>query len=99
MLKCVEIIAYSIKRGKLDEFHTIKNQLIEEARSLDGLISSVTLKSADDEDVFLDKMEWKSKDHAEIGRKDFMNLPTSKKFMSLLQGPPMFTSRFEEMLK
>jgi hypothetical protein len=98
MSKCVEIIAYSVKPEKIEEFIAIKNVLIKEASSLEGLVSSKTLKSLVNEHIFLDKMEWESVSHAEAGADNFKKLPTTPKFMALLDGPPAYANRFEEML-
>jgi len=98
MPKCIEIIVYSVKQEKIEEFKSIKDELIKEAHSLEGLISSNTLRSAEDKYLFVDKMEWGSVQHAKAGLEGFKKLPTTEKFMALLDGPPVYANKFEEML-
>ncbi len=97
MPKCIEIIVYSVKPEKVDEFKSIKDTLIKEAYLLNGLISSTTSKSIESDHIFLDKMKWESPSYAQSGFENFKKLPTTGKFMALLDGPPVYSGRFEEM--
>lgn len=97
MSKCIEIIVYSVKPEKVDEFRSVKNTLIQEAKTLEGLVSSTTSVSVEDECVYLDEMEWRSVSDAKNGLEQFKQLPTTGKFMDLLSGPPVFSGKFETM--
>lgn len=96
MSKCTEVYIYKINVDKVNEFYKIKDTLIQEANSLDGLISSTTKKSFSEENVFIDIMKWESLEHAKKGLNVFRALPTTEKFMSLMEGPPVFGGQFQE---
>ena len=85
-----QIIGYKIQEDKEDEFSLIKEQMIKESYTLEGLHSSTTSKSLDENNVFIDTMIWESKDAAIHSCKNFENLPTSNKFLALMTGPPLF---------
>jgi len=85
-----EIIVYKIQDGKEEEFTAIKNQIIEESYSLNGLYSSTTAKSLDQENVYVDAMIWDSKEAAIAAFPEFEKLPTASQFMGLMVSPPLF---------
>ena len=97
MNKCTEIVIYSIKPEKINEFINIKEQLLSEAKTLTGLLTTSTTKSINSKNVYLDQMQWKSADHANNGFDDFLKLPSTAQFMELMTGPPIFSDRFEEL--
>ena len=59
-----QIIGYKIQESKVSEFASIKEQMISESYTLDGLNSAVTSKSLDEDNVYIDTMVWESKEIA-----------------------------------
>jgi hypothetical protein len=94
MPECTEVYVYEIQPDKVEEFLTVKDQLITEARTLPGLIASVTLRSDEQDNLFIDRMKWVSADAATKGFELFQGLPTSAKFMSMMAGPPKVGGHF-----
>jgi heme-degrading monooxygenase HmoA len=94
MALCTEIYVYEIATDRVEEFLTIKDTLISEARSLPGLIESATFRSDEQENLFIDRMTWDTADAAREGLKLFASLPTSGQFMSMMAGPPKVGGHF-----
>ncbi len=94
MALCTEVYVYEIAADRVDEFLTIKDTLIGEARSLPGLIESATFRSDEQENLFIDRMTWETADAARAGLKLFESLPTSGRFMSMMAGPPKIGGHF-----
>jgi hypothetical protein len=94
MAFCTEVYVYEIASDRVEEFLTIKDKLISEARSLPGLIQSATFRSDEKENLFIDRMTWKTTDAAREGLKLFGSLPTSGQFMSMMAGPPVVGGHF-----
>jgi quinol monooxygenase YgiN len=94
MSECTEVYVYEIQPDRVEEFLTVKDQLISEARTLPGLIASATLRSNGQDNLFIDRMKWASADHATKGLELFQALPTSATFMSMMAGPPKVGGRF-----
>lgn len=92
-----EIIAYRIQPARLDRFEAIKNTLIDEAKTIPGLISSTTAASVEDETLFVDTMVWRSAEAAKQGRVTFEQLPTTPEFLGMMAGPPEFGGRFRQV--
>ena len=91
---CYEIFVYEIKPEHLEEFISIKDRLINEARSIPGLIESATFQSNEQENLFIDRMKWESADASREGMKTFESLPASGRFLSLMAGPPKVGGHF-----
>ncbi len=94
MSECTEIFVYEIAPEKVEEFLTVKDQLITEAESLPGLVESATFRADEQSNLFFDRMTWESATAAEAGDKLFQALPTSGQFMSMMAGPPKLGGRF-----
>ena len=94
MSECTEVYVYEIEPDRIEEFLTVKDQLISEARSLPGLIESATFRSDDQDNLFIDRMRWDSADAAVRSGELFQDLPTSARFMSMMAGPPKVAGRF-----
>ncbi len=90
----IEIIVYNIKEDQLDTFRTLKSQLIKEALTIPGIISSKTYSSENSKSQFVDVMEWESKEAMENGFEVFKKLPSSRDFMEIISGPPVFAGKF-----
>ena len=93
--KVKQIIGYKIQEGQEVEFLKIKDQMIKESKSLEGLYSSTTSKSLDENNVYIDTMVWQSKQNALDACENFRELPTANKFMELMTGPPLFQYMME----
>jgi hypothetical protein len=94
MSECTEVFVYEIVPEMVDEFQSIKDQLIAEAETLPGLIASATFRSDDQDNLFIDRMRWESAEAARVGFELFQKLPTSERFLSLMAGPPKVGGRF-----
>ncbi len=94
MSHCIEVYVYEIALNHLDEFLTIKDQLITETRSIPGLIESATFRSDQQQNLFIDRMKWESSDMAREGLKLFESLPIARRFLSLMAGPPQVGGHF-----
>ena len=94
LMQCTQIVLYRIRPDALDDFHAIKEQLITEAHTLPGLLSSVTLASPQDPTRFVDQMQWESPEAAQAAMPLFEALPTTPRFMALMQGPPEVAEAF-----
>ncbi|MEQ8330360.1 MAG: hypothetical protein RH859_07875 [Longimicrobiales bacterium] len=94
MSRCTEVYVYEIQPERLNEFLAIKDRLIEEARTLPGLIESATFRSDDAANLFIDRMTWESAAAAREGSALFEELPTSGDFLSMMAGPPRVGGRF-----
>ena len=94
MSHCTEVYVYEISPDQVEEFLTVKDQLITEARSLPGLIDSATFRSDEQDNLFIDRMKWESAEAAKEGLKAFEALPTSRRFLSMMAGPPKVGGRF-----
>ncbi|GEM_PF-3438605 len=90
-----QIIGYKIQDGKENEFSSIKEQMISESYSLEGLYSSITSKSLDEDNVYIDIMVWESQAIAISSCESFSKLPTANKFLELMTGPPLFQYMME----
>jgi len=90
-----QIIGYKIQEGKEREFSSIKEQMISESYTLNGLHSSITSKSLDEDNVYIDTMIWDSKGVAISSCENFTKLPTASKFLELMTGPPLFQYMME----
>jgi len=90
----IEIIVYNIKEDRLDAFRTLKPQLIKEALTIPGIVSSKTHSSDSSENQFVDVMEWESKEAMENGFEVFKKLPSSGEFMGIIAGQPVFAGKF-----
>lgn len=84
-----EIIVYRIRTAEIEEFEAIKEQMIQESMSLEGLRSSTTAKVLGEPGVFADTMVWASHEAALAAKPAFENLPTAKRFLGLMTGPPL----------
>jgi len=93
--KVKQIIGYKIQEGRENDFSSIKEQMIKESYSLSGLHSSVTSKSLDEDNVYIDTMIWESKEIALSSFDDFVKLPTANTFLELMTGPPLFQYMME----
>lgn len=94
MKKCREVIIYNINPEKEVEFLTIKEQLIKEAYTIEGLLSSQTEAHIEVKYSYMDMMIWISEEASIKGFEAFKSLPSSKKFMSMLVGPPTYQAKF-----
>ncbi len=94
MALCTEVYVYEIAPDRVEEFIDIKDRLIVETRSLPGLIESATYRSDEQENLFIDRMTWKSVDAARKGLELFGSLPTAGKFMAMMAGPPKIGGHF-----
>ena len=65
MKNCYEIFVYEINPDHLDEFISIKDQLINEAHSIPGLLESATFRSNEQDNLFIDRMKWEVSMHHE----------------------------------
>ncbi len=84
-----EIIVYRIQADQLNEFEAIKQQMISESLTLEGLRSSTTAKVLDEKGVFADTMVWTSKAASEKALPMFKRLPTAPTFLGMFDGPPL----------
>ncbi|VAW22850.1 hypothetical protein MNBD_ALPHA11-805 [hydrothermal vent metagenome] len=91
----IEIIVYNIKEDQLDSFNVLKPQLIKEAMTIPGIISSKTHVSESNKWQFVDVMEWESNEAMKDGFEAFKILPSTKDFMALMTGPPVFAGKFK----
>ena len=94
MSECTEIYVYEIEPEKVEEFLSVKDELIVEAQTLPGLRASATFRSDEQSNLFIDRMQWESADAAKTGLELFQNLPTSQRFLALMTGPPKVGGRF-----
>ncbi|MBL4686316.1 MAG: hypothetical protein JKY37_17105 [Nannocystaceae bacterium] len=85
---CTEIYIYTVRGDAVEAMLALKDRLIEEARTLDGLLASSTFRSNDDPNVFADQMVWRDEAAAVAGGTAFRELPSSGAFMALMAGPP-----------
>lgn len=85
-----EIIVYRVRPESLGKFRAIKDQMIRESLTLDGLHSSTTSQVlGDEEGVFADTMVWTSKEASEQALPAFKQLPTAPTFLGMFDGPPL----------
>lgn len=84
-----EIIVYRIQPDRLDQFLAIKQQMIAESVTLEGLRSSTTARVLGEGNVFADTMVWDSKQASEAAMPAFEKLPTAPTFLGLFDGPPL----------
>jgi len=94
MKKCREVIIYNIVPEKEVEFLAIKEKLLEEAHTIEGLISSKTEASIKTKYRYMDMMVWENEEASILGFEVFKSLPSTGKFMSVLMGPPVFQDKF-----
>ncbi len=97
MPQCIEIIAYRIRPDARARFEALKHTLIEEAHTIDGLLSSTTSAHYDDPTQFVDTMVWRDRAAAVVGLETFATLPSSAEFLSLMTGPPIFSGQFHRV--
>lgn len=71
-----------------EEFLTVKDQLITEARSLRGLIDSATFRSDEQDNLFIDRMNWGVRRGGQGKIEGVRGAPTSGRFLSMMAGPP-----------
>jgi len=90
-----QIIGYKIQESKVSDFSSIKEQMISESYTLNGLYSSITSKSLDEDNVYIDTMIWESKEIAINSCENFTKLPSANKFLELMTGPPLFQYMME----
>lgn len=88
--KVREIIVYQIRPEAKDEFLKIKQQMIKESYTLEGLHSSTTSKSVDSDNVYIDIMVWDSKEASKKALPVFEKLPTAASFLGTMAGPPLY---------
>ncbi|MEM6928443.1 MAG: antibiotic biosynthesis monooxygenase [Myxococcota bacterium] len=93
-MQCTQIVVYRVRPEALEAFRALKEQLITEAHTLEGLLSSVTLASAEDPHLFVDQMQWTSHEAAAASTPAFERLPSTPRFMGLLAGPPVLAGEF-----
>ena len=84
-----EIIVYRIQADQLAEFEAVKEQMISESLTLEGLLSSTTAQVLDEEGVFADTMIWTSREASAAALPSFEQLPTAPRFLSMFDGPPL----------
>lgn len=89
-----QLFVYEVRPDRVDEFLTIKDRLIEEAHTLPGLIDSATFRSNEQENLFIDRMNWESAEAGEGALALFEKLPTTPEFMALMAGPPRLAGQF-----
>ncbi len=94
MTECTEIYVYEIQPDRVDEFLAVKDQLIAETEELPGLLRSATLRSAERDNLFIDRMTWESAEAAAAGNEQFRQLPIAERFMSMMAGPPQVAGGF-----
>lgn len=94
MSECTEVYVYEILPEKVEEFLSVKDQLITEAKTLPGLLASATFRADDQDNLFIDRMRWENAEAAKAGLELFEALPTSGQFMALMAGPPKIGGRF-----
>ncbi len=94
MTECTEFYVYEIQPDLVEEFLTVKDQLITETEQLPGLVRSATLRSTDRENLFIDRMVWESADAAAAGNERFQQLPIAERFMAMMAGPPQVGGGF-----
>jgi quinol monooxygenase YgiN len=94
MLQSTQLVAYEVDPARLDEFLDIKDRLIDEAKTLPGLIDSATFRSDEQGNLFFDRMVWESAEAAGAAMPIFEKLPTTAQFMSLMAGPPRLEGQF-----
>ena len=68
MTECTEIYVYEIQPDLVEEFLAVKDQLITETEGLPGLLRSATLRSAERDNLFIDRMTWESAEAAAAPR-------------------------------
>lgn len=85
---CTELYVYTVRPDAVQDMLSLKDKLIQEAHTLDGLLSSTTFRSTTEPNVFTDYMVWRDLDAATAGGAAFRQLPSSAAFMSLMAGPP-----------
>ncbi|MFT7560763.1 MAG: putative metal-dependent RNase [Flavobacteriales bacterium] len=88
--KVKEIVMYKIKDGLQLEFDKLKTQMIGDSCAITGLFSSVSSKSLDQDNVYIDTMIWESKALAEASFPEFQALPLTQDFFALMDGKPLF---------
>ena len=74
-----EIIVYRVQANHLDEFEAVKQQMIGESLTLEGLQSSTTAQVLGEDGVFADTMVWTSKEASEAALPMFQRLPTNRR--------------------
>ncbi len=87
--KVKEIIVYKIKEERLEDFLKIKDQVLKESASLDGLLSATTSKILSDEYTFADTMIWDDIGSSKKSSETFPKIPVAAKFLEMWDGPPL----------
>lgn len=94
MKPCTEIYVYEIAPEQLGDFLALKDELITATENIPGLLESATFQSAQQDNLFIDRMRWESAEAAMEGGKTFESLPVAARFMSMMTAPPMVGGRF-----
>ena len=84
-----ELIVYRLRDDRLEAFEAIKQQMISESLTLEGLQSSTTARVLGEKDVYADTMIWTSQEAAETALPVFKRLPTAPSFLGMFDGPPL----------
>ncbi len=82
-------IFFTILPGREDDFRAIKQKMIAESLTLEGLVSSTSAKVFDLDNTWVDTMVWESAEHALGSRNAFTSLPSASGFLSMMAGPPI----------
>ncbi len=93
----LEIIAFRIKAEGSEQFESIKEQLVQETRQIDGLLWSTTHQDTKSANSFVDIMSWESPKAARQGFEIFKSLPSTQQFLELIDGPPIFRGVFKKV--
>lgn len=89
-----EVVIYKIKKEHVLDFDSVAMQIKEEVKMLKGFISIETKAHTDDEGVFKDVCIWETKQDALNAFEKFQNFKCAEKFMSIIDGAPLYVGHF-----
>lgn len=87
----MELVAFSVKKDALQGFEETQRGIHQFVSSMQGYISSIGLKSLDDDNTFVDLALWDSLDNARAAAKAFEAAPQSASVMEKISEVKVMT--------
>ena len=96
MSTCYELVIYSVKPNKLNDFNNLHKCVTNQLSKRAGFISSLHELSATKKFTFTDKVVWENKTTALLAYNEFNTFPCKDEFISCIE-TVYYSGHFLEM--
>ncbi|PCI23217.1 MAG: hypothetical protein COB67_13000 [SAR324 cluster bacterium] len=85
MKTCLELIVFKVHEDKIEDFLKSRDPVKKDVSAMDGFVSYKTMHSVKDPTLYMDYVEWESKEKALKAFEAFQSLPSAGPLMAAIK--------------